>query len=98
MGPGKALGYDNSSWPSTTGWALAAGVAAAGWALGTAEFAAARILPGPRDRREVATMLATSVAIPPVAVGHWAYGWWKWRDAGERRPANDSRRPAEVPA
>jgi hypothetical protein len=76
-------------------WAF---VAAAVWAAGTAEFAAARILPGPRDRREVATMLATSIAIPPVAVGHWVHGWWKWRDAAERRPANDSHSPAEVPA
>jgi hypothetical protein len=64
-------------------------VAAGVWALGTAEFAAARILPGPRDRREVATMLATSIAIPPVAVVHWLRGWWRWRDA-KVRPANGS--------
>jgi glycosyltransferase involved in cell wall biosynthesis len=67
-------------------WALAAATI---WAGGTAEFAAARIVPGPRDRSEVATMLATSIAIPPVAVGHWLYGWWRWREAagsaGERR-------------
>jgi Glycosyl transferase family 2 len=60
------------------GWALAA---AAGWAAGTAEFAAARILPGPRDRHEVTTMLLTSAAIPPVAVAHWLRGWWRWRAA-----------------
>jgi hypothetical protein len=65
-------------------WSLAAGVAAGIWALGTAEFAAARILPGPRDRREVATMLTTSVAIPPVAVVHWLRGWWRWRAARPR--------------
>lgn len=48
--------------------------AAAAWALGTAEFATARIAPGPRDAREVATMLATSVAIPPVACSHRVLG------------------------
>jgi cellulose synthase/poly-beta-1,6-N-acetylglucosamine synthase-like glycosyltransferase len=62
-------------------WALSAGLAAVAWAAGTAEFAAARIAPGPRDRREVATMLVTSIAIPPVAVAHWLRGWWRWRDA-----------------
>jgi glycosyltransferase involved in cell wall biosynthesis len=55
--------------------------AASVWAAGTAEFAAARIRPGPRDRREVVTMLATSAAIPPVAVAHWLRGWLRWRDA-----------------
>jgi HAD superfamily hydrolase (TIGR01662 family) len=45
-------------------------VATAGWAAGTLELAAARILPGPRTRREVATMLLTSAALPPVATYH----------------------------
>ena len=66
--------------------ALAA-VAAAAWAAGTAEFAAARIVPGPRDRREVGTMLATSAAIPPVAVAHWLRGWFRWRGARPLGPA-----------
>jgi glycosyltransferase involved in cell wall biosynthesis len=44
---------------------------ALGWAAGVAEFAWARIAPGPRDPREVTTMLATSVAIPPAAVWWW---------------------------
>jgi histidinol-phosphate phosphatase family protein len=54
--------------------ALAAGrrrlaaVAAGGWLAGTAELAWARIAPGPRDRREVGAMLATSAALAPVAV------------------------------
>jgi glycosyltransferase involved in cell wall biosynthesis len=65
-----------------------AGVSAAAWAAGTAEFAAARIVPGPRDRREVLTMVATSVAIPPLAVAHWLLGWWRWRTA---RPVEVSR-------
>jgi hypothetical protein len=59
-------------------------VGVAVWAAGTAEFAAARILPGPRDRREVATMVATSIVIPPAAVAHWLRGWWRWRNV---RPA-----------
>ncbi|MFC7532887.1 glycosyltransferase family 2 protein [Actinoplanes sp. GCM10030250] len=63
------------------GWSAAAGVAAAAWAAGTAEFAAARIAPGPRDPREVTTMLLSSVAIPPVAVTHWLRGWFRWRGA-----------------
>jgi histidinol-phosphate phosphatase family protein len=51
-----------------------AGAAAAAWLAGTAEFAAARILPGPRRRDEVATMLLTSAAIPPAATWHWLRG------------------------
>jgi histidinol-phosphate phosphatase family protein len=35
------------------------------------EFAAARIAPGPRNRAEVTTMLATSAVIPPAAVRWW---------------------------
>jgi cellulose synthase/poly-beta-1,6-N-acetylglucosamine synthase-like glycosyltransferase len=58
------------------GLAMVAGVA---WAAGTAEFAAARIIPGPRDAHEVITMLATSVLIPPAATAHWLRGWWRWR-------------------
>jgi HAD superfamily hydrolase (TIGR01662 family) len=52
----------------------AAGVAAAAWAAGTAEFAWARIAPGPRTRTEVATMAMTSVLIPPLAAWHWLRG------------------------
>jgi HAD superfamily hydrolase (TIGR01662 family) len=51
-----------------------AGIAAAGWALLTAELAAARIAPGPRTRDEVGTMLLTSVAIPPAATYHMLRG------------------------
>jgi histidinol-phosphate phosphatase family protein len=55
--------------------------AAAGtaWALGTAELARARIAPGPRSVGEVTAMLATSVAIPPAAVGWWLAGWARAR-------------------
>ncbi|MGY1635552.1 HAD-IIIA family hydrolase [Geodermatophilus sp. SYSU D00742] len=52
----------------------AAAVAALAWAAGTAEFAWARIAPGPRDRAEVGTMLATSAAIPPLATWHFLRG------------------------
>ena len=54
-------------------------VAATAWLAGTAEFAWARIAPGPRTPREVATMLVTSAVIPPLAVGHWCLGWWRSR-------------------
>jgi len=55
------------------------GVAVAGWAAGTAEFAWARIAPGPRTRQEVAIMLLTSAVIPPLATAHWLRGWWSAR-------------------
>ena len=60
--------------------ALAAGrrrLAAAGlaaWLAGTAEFAWARIAPGPRTREEVGTMIATSAALPVVATAYWLFG------------------------
>jgi len=63
------------------GWAGAAVLSGAAWAAGTAEFAAARIVPGPRDPREVAVMVTTSAAIPPIAIVHWLRGWWRWRGA-----------------
>ncbi|OAH12700.1 glycosyltransferase family 2 protein [Streptomyces jeddahensis] len=53
-----------------------AAVTAALWLAGTAEFAVARILPGPRTRDEIATMAASSVLIPPVAAAHWVKGLW----------------------
>jgi histidinol-phosphate phosphatase family protein len=49
----------------------AAGV---GWALLTAQFAAARVAPGPRDVDESLTMVATSVAIPFAAVAYAVRG------------------------
>jgi GT2 family glycosyltransferase len=68
----------------------AAGIAGAVWALGTAEFALARIRPGPRTRDEIATMAATSVLIPPLAVRHWLAGQIRHRGAtplgGPQRP------------
>ena len=40
------------------------------WLAGMGELAWARIAPGPRTAREIATMLATSAAIPPAATFH----------------------------
>ncbi|HEV7906989.1 MAG TPA: glycosyltransferase [Pseudonocardiaceae bacterium] len=50
------------------------GVAAALWALLTAEFATRRVLAGPREPDEVLRMLVTSVAIPPAACAHRVRG------------------------
>jgi len=52
----------------------AAGLAALGWVAGTAEFAWARIAPGPRTRAETATMALTSAVIPPLAGWHFLRG------------------------
>ncbi|MQA94369.1 MAG: glycosyltransferase [Streptosporangiales bacterium] len=52
-------------WGGAPGW-----VAAAAWAGLTAEFALARIRPGPRTRDEVLRMLVTSLIIPPAAVAY----------------------------
>jgi histidinol-phosphate phosphatase family protein len=70
-------------------WAATA--AALGWLAATAEFAAARIRPGPRTGAEVTEMILTSALIPPLAVGHWTRGWWRARVAGPWPP-----RPAAV--
>jgi histidinol-phosphate phosphatase family protein len=48
----------------------AAAVLGGGWLGATAQFALARILPGPRTSAEIATMLATSALIPPFASFH----------------------------
>ncbi|QXG74666.1 HAD-IIIA family hydrolase [Modestobacter sp. L9-4] len=58
----------------------AAGLAALGWLAGTAEFAWARIAPGPRDRAEVTTMALTSAVIPPLATWHFLRGAVVHRD------------------
>jgi Glycosyl transferase family 2 len=60
---------------AAAGQPRSAGLLATVWLAGTAEFAAARIAPGPRTRDEVVTMLLTSVAIPPLATVHWVRGW-----------------------
>jgi hypothetical protein len=78
-----------------------AGWGAALWLAGTAEFAAARIRPGPRTAGDVGRMLATSAVIPPVAVGYWLSGLVRHRRVAPRGgPAGDGRslsRPFETP-
>ncbi|WP_225827418.1 glycosyltransferase family 2 protein [Streptomyces naphthomycinicus] len=64
-----------------TGRRRAATAWAALWTLGTAEFALARILPGPRSAREIAAMVGTSVLIPPLAVRHRLSGAVRHRHA-----------------
>lgn len=59
----------------------AAAVAGALWAAGTAEFTWARIAPGPRTAAEVATMIGTSVVIPPLAALHRGLGVIRHRRA-----------------
>ncbi|KAF4409375.1 MULTISPECIES: glycosyltransferase family 2 protein [Streptomyces] len=76
----------------------AAALPAALWLAGTAEFAAARIRPGPRTREETVTMALTSALIPPVATGHWLRGLLRHRRAGpgpvgSPPPAPDAARP-----
>lgn len=66
---------------AVAGHRRAATACALGWATGTAEFARARIVPGPRSRDEVTTMLATSVVIPPAATWHRLAGAWRHRNA-----------------
>ncbi|WP_328807542.1 glycosyltransferase family 2 protein [Nonomuraea antri] len=67
-GPGRSWGLPG-----------AAAAAAAAWAALNAEFAWARIAPGPRDPREVTRMAVTSVVIPPVACAHRLRGEWRVR-------------------
>ncbi len=69
----------------------AAAIAGTVWAAGTAEFAAARIAPGPRDVGEVTRMVVTSALIPPAAVWHKARGTVRHRNAGAWMP-----RPVEA--
>ncbi|MFL5827983.1 MAG: HAD-IIIA family hydrolase [Thermoleophilaceae bacterium] len=60
-----------------------AAVSALGWLAGTAELAWRRIAPGPRTRGEVATMLATSALMAPLASAHSLRGFARYR---VRRP------------
>jgi Glycosyl transferase family 2 len=59
----------------------AAAVCAGAWLAGTAEFAVARVRPGPRTAEEITTMALTSAAIPPAACWHWARGLVRHRRA-----------------
>jgi glycosyltransferase involved in cell wall biosynthesis len=61
-------------------------MAGAGWLGLTAQFAAVRVKPGPRDPDELATMLLTSALIPPLATAYWLRGWVRWRGARQKSP------------
>ncbi|UGS35776.1 HAD-IIIA family hydrolase [Capillimicrobium parvum] len=67
-------------------------IGAAGWLAATARFAWRRIAPGPRTAGEAATMLVTSAAIPPAAVGHRLRGELRVRRIA-RRPSPAANRP-----
>jgi hypothetical protein len=75
--------------------ALAAGrrrvatLAAGAWAIRTARFAWRRAAPGPRVAGELAAVLATSVAIPPVACYHRVRGRLRWRGVVPTSPPRD---------
>ncbi|MBT2365544.1 glycosyltransferase [Streptomyces sp. ISL-10] len=72
--------------------AAAVGFAAA-WLTGTAELAAARIVPGPRTRDEVVSMALTSVLIPPAATWHWLRGQFRHRGTAPFDPVATTRPP-----
>ncbi|MFJ9037756.1 glycosyltransferase family 2 protein [Streptomyces sp. NPDC102406] len=74
----------------------AATACAAVWLAGTAEFALARILPGPRNRDEVTAMALTSVLIPPAATWHWLRGRLLHRDVTPSAPNEPGPRPEPV--
>lgn len=72
----------------TLGRDKTAKAAGAAWAAGTFELATARIAPGPKTPRELATMALTSAAMPFAAAGG--------RLRGEARARSAARRPAAV--
>jgi histidinol-phosphate phosphatase family protein len=81
---------------SLDGRPRAAAAAALAWAAGTGELALARIAPGPRTAREVATMLLTSVAMPFAAA--WQCGRGLARLPGLLRAGGPTGAPGAPPA
>ncbi|MBT2442015.1 glycosyltransferase [Streptomyces sp. ISL-36] len=73
----------------------AAAVCGALWLTGTAEFAVARVAPGPRTREEISRMLLTSAVIPPAAAWHRLRGHVVHRGV---RPLGPARPPDVRPA
>jgi len=69
---------------STVVCALAAAGFGLVWSAMTARFAWERIAPGPRDAREITTMLVTSALIPFAAVFHRARAMLRLRDLLDR--------------
>jgi histidinol-phosphate phosphatase family protein len=62
-----------------TRYRRAAWLTGAGWLASWAEFTAARVRPGPRTTAEIAAMAVTSALIPPLAIGHYLRGQWRYR-------------------
>jgi len=75
-----------------------AAVLGAGWLGATSRFALERIAPGPRTGDEIATMILTSAAIPPVATAHRLLGLARRRRlvADTARAPRPEARPAAV--
>lgn len=73
---GLALGALGAAAAGQYGLAATTGAA---WAAVTGWFAWERIAPGPRTPKEVLTMVATSIAIPPAAVWFRSVGFWRAR-------------------
>jgi HAD superfamily hydrolase (TIGR01662 family) len=59
---------------SALGWRMIGRALGAAWVVGFVELAWRRIAPGPRDRREVTTVVATSLLIPPATAYYWLSG------------------------
>jgi glycosyltransferase involved in cell wall biosynthesis len=72
------------------GWSRTSGAALAAWAAGTAELAWRRVAPGPRDPREVMTMVVTSALIPPAATWHWLRGWLRAAPVARNQPGHEA--------
>ena len=69
----------------TAGLGIASLLTAVAWLAATLRFAWTRIAPGPRDTREIRTMLATSAVIPFAAVYHRTRGTFASRGATPHR-------------
>jgi histidinol-phosphate phosphatase family protein len=85
-GAGLGTGTGMARTAAGTAARRTAAVCAGAWLGLTAEFAARRILAGPRTPREITDMAVTSVVIPPLAVWHWLRGTARHRHAGPWPP------------
>jgi histidinol-phosphate phosphatase family protein len=68
-----------TSGPIRARYRRAAWLTGAGWLASWTEFTAARVRPGPRTTAEISTMAVTSALIPPLAIGHYLRGQWRYR-------------------
>jgi HAD superfamily hydrolase (TIGR01662 family) len=91
--PGRLAPHALTTLTAATALAAAAGrhvrlasTAGLAWAGLTARFASHRILAGPRDPAEIARMVATSIAIPPLAIWHRLAGEVRWRRVPRATP------------